>query len=170
MVVGQRARPLSRAKRWAAVLHSCPASRTRGLSPLPPQWRPLPWAERARARPKALSTRSRTKRDPFATALSQCRISPADRRPPGCAPQFENLVIHISGGDSFYAKQQGSGLSWWNHGHSHATAELYQGKDRCWPCCRRGVGDVAAISARTVYAHSLLGSSRAVPVEDLLMI
>ena len=42
-------------------------------------------------------------------------------------------MIHISGGDSFYAKQQGSGLSWWNHGHSHATAELYQGKDRCWP-------------------------------------
>lgn len=38
-------------------------------------------------------------------------------------------MIHISGGDSFYAKQQGSGLSWWNHGHSHATAELYQGKD-----------------------------------------
>ena len=46
---------------------------------------------------------------------------------------FESLVIHIAGGDGFYAQQQGSSLSWWNHGHKHMSAELYQGKDRCWP-------------------------------------
>merc|ERR1719263_1471951 len=41
---------------------------------------------------------------------------------------FDSLVIHLQD-DAYYLGGRSGSLSWWNHGHSHATAELYEGKD-----------------------------------------